>query len=138
MARDYEALLGFIAERSAMPFRWGRRRNDCVAFAAGAAKAQTGTDPLGDLNWRTFAEGRALLKALGGMRKAVDARLPRVAPAMAKRGDIAGVPDRRLGTRLMVIEGATLVAPGKRRAERLPRSAMVCAWTLDSIEDGAA
>jgi len=137
MERNIEALLGYLTERADMPFRWGRRRNDCVSFAAGAAKAQTGKDPLGDLKWNSLAEARALLKRLGGLRKAVDARLRRIPPSMAQRGDIAAVPDRRFGVRLMVIEGATLVAPGAKGAERLPRGQMVAAWSIDP-ENGSA
>ncbi len=131
MARDVDALIGFLADRSGMPFRWGRGRNDCVAFSAKAAKVQTGIDPLGDLQWKSRREARALMKRLGGLEKAVDDRLPRIAPAMAMRGDIAGVEDPELGIRLMVVEGATLAGPGARGLERLPRAMMVAAWSID-------
>lgn len=138
MARDLEALLGFLAERAAMPFRWGRRRNDCVSFAANAVQAQTGRDPLEGLDWATQAEARALLRELGGLEAAIDARLTRIAPAMACRGDVAGVIDRRLGRRLMIVEGATLAGPGKGGVVRLPRREMITAWSIDPALEGAA
>lgn len=134
MARNHDALFGFLADRADMPFRWGRSRNDCVTFAAKAAKAQTGTNPLGDLRWDSRREGLALLDKLGGLEAAVDAKLRRITPAMAKRGDIAGVPDDRFGLSLMVVEGATLVGPSSHGLKRQPRTAMVTAWSLDPDE----
>ncbi|HVQ09521.1 MAG TPA: hypothetical protein VMS43_13905 [Allosphingosinicella sp.] len=134
MARDHGALIGFLAKRAAMPFRWGSARNDCVSFGALAAKAQTARNPLGGLKWGSRKEALALLDELGGLEAAVDARLRRVAPAMAQRGDIAGVADETFGLRLMVVEGSTLVGPGAHRPERLPRAMMVAAWSLDPDE----
>ena len=65
----------------------------------------------------------------------MDRRLRRVPPALAQRGDIAGVPDPLFGVRLMVVDGVTLVGPGARGLERQPRSAMVIAW--DAMSAGA-
>lgn len=129
MSRDYPALIAVIAARRDRRFRW-RRGADCVSFAGACIAAQTGRDPLADLpSWRNLAEARAVLKAEGGLEAATDRRLARTAPALAQRGDIAGLPDPKFGIRLMVIEGDTLVGPGLRGAERLPRSAMVLAWS---------
>lgn len=136
MARDVDALVGFIADRADMPFRWGRGRNDCIAFATKAAKKMTGRDLLGDLQWRNRREAMALLRRLGGLEKAVDDRLPRIAPSMAMRGDFAGVEDPELGLRLMVVEGATLAGPGTSGVERMPREAMVAAWSIEDPSDG--
>lgn len=129
MVRNYERLFQFLEDRAAMPFGWARSRNNCVTFAARAVRAQTGRNPLGDLRWNNLEEGRALLDKLGGLEAAVSERLQPIAPAMAQRGDIAGVEDKRFGLRLMVVEGATLVGPGARGARRLPRSAMIAAWS---------
>jgi hypothetical protein len=130
MTRDYAALFAFIEARQASGFRW-RFPRDCVGFAGAAIAAQTGIDPLADLpRWRTRAEALALAEAEGGLEAGVDKRLTRIAPALAQRGDIAGLPDdSAFGLRLMVIEGATLVGPGARGLERLPRAAMVRAWS---------
>jgi hypothetical protein len=132
--RDIAALIALIEARSALRFRWTRGR-ECVGFSGACAHAQTGVDPLAGLpSWRTRREALAVADAEGGLEAAVDRRLARIAPAMAQRGDIAGVPasgsDRRFGIRLMVVEGDTLVAPGARGLERLPRAAMKMAWSI--------
>lgn len=130
MDRNSTALVEIIEARSRRAFRWHSGR-DCVSFAGACVAAQTGYDPLADLpRWRTRAEGLAIATELGGLEAAVDARLgDRVAPALALRGDVAGLPDRLFGVRLMIVEGETLVGPGRRGLERLPRSAMTIAWS---------
>lgn len=138
MARDNLAMLAVIEAALAQPFRW-RRGRDCVSFSGACVAAQTGRDPLADLpRWRTRREALAIARGLGGLEAAVDARLPlRLPPALAQRGDIAGLPERgAFGIRLMVIEGATLVGPGARGLERLPRAAMVTAWSAEVLIDG--
>lgn len=125
--RDHGALLALLETRARVPF--GHRTQDCVKLAAAAVAAQTGRDVLGDLSWSTRREARALLKEEGGLRRAVNRRLAPIAPAMAARGDIAGVIDRQFGIRLMIVEGALLVGPGEHGLVRLPRNAMTCAWT---------
>ncbi|WP_380787229.1 DUF6950 family protein [Sphingomonas sp. R86521] len=125
--RDYDALLAFVAGRTTLPFDW--KRNDCVRYAAGAVLAQTGVDPLrGVIRWGTARGAVRVLDRMGGMEAAVSSRLTAIAPAMAARGDIAGVPDDDLGLRLMVIEGETLVGPGDAGNRRLKRSVMTHAW----------
>lgn len=134
MSRDLAALIAMIEARQARGFRW-RRGRDCVSFAAACVAAQTGVDPLADLpRWRTRREALELAAAEGGLIAGIDRRLARIAPAMARRGDIAGLPDRLLGVRLMVVEGETLVGPGARGLERLPRGAMTMAWSASGGE----
>jgi len=129
MNRDIPALIAMIEARSAREFRWQRGR-DCLSFAAACALAQTGEDILAGIpQWRNRKQALAVAQEVGGLEAALDARLLRIAPAMAQRGDIAGLPDDLFGARLMVVEGATLVGPGARGLERLPRSAMVTAWS---------
>lgn len=131
MARDHDALIRFIAERERTPYRAGRRHNDCAAYAGGAVSAQTGRNPLRGLRWSTEAGAARVLKRLGGMNAAVSARLTPVAPASAARGDVAGVADEAFGLRLMIVEGNTLVGPGARGNKRMPRAAMIKAWSAD-------
>lgn len=131
MGRDYDALLRFIAEREAVPHSFGKQRNDCVAYGAGAIRAQTGRAPLGRLRWTTVRGAARVLKRLGGMEAAVSARLRPIAPAEAMRGDIAGIDDAQFGLRLMVVEGDTLVGPGAHGNKRQPRAAMIKAWSAD-------
>lgn len=131
--RDIEALLAFIEQRQHIPHDWSNEQ-DCVSFARGAVAAQTGIDHLaGVAPWTNIREARKVIQSLGGLEAAVDARLNRVAPAFARRGDIAAVPDEHFGIRLMIIEGATLVAPGDGGLVRLPRSAMTIAWDAASL-----
>ncbi len=130
-ARDIPALIALLEARQARGFRW-RFPRDCVSFAAACVEAQTGRDPLADVpRWRTRSEALAVAEFAGGLEHALDARFNRIAPAMAQRGDIAGLPDPLLGVRLMVVEGDTLVGPGGRGLERLPRSAMTMAWSAE-------
>ena len=130
MKRDGEALTAFINSRQSVPHRWGSNANDCMSFAAGAVKAQTGVDPARGLKWRSHASAIRLLNGLGGVEAILDARFKRVPPSMAKRGDIAGVPDPDLGIHPMIVEGMELVSPGEYGNARAKRSAMVCAWSV--------
>lgn len=135
MSRDYAAMIAVIEKRARRVFRWVRGR-ECVGFSGACIEAQTGSDPLAGLpHWRTRREALAVAEAEGGLLAAIDARLRRVPPALAQRGDIAGLPDPLFGVRLMVIEGETLVGPGARGLERLPRSAMTLAWSIDGVGD---
>lgn len=129
MTRDFTAFVETIEQARRRAFAW-RRGRECVGFAGACIAAQTGRDPLAGVpHWRTRAEALAVAEAEGGLIAAIDARLDRVPPAMAGRGDIAGLPDPLFGVRLMVVEGDTLVGPGRRGLERLPRAAMTMAWS---------
>ncbi|ATC34113.1 hypothetical protein CA606_18235 [Caulobacter vibrioides] len=129
MVRDYEALHLFVASHMRTPFAWGE--HDCVTFAAGAVQALTGEDPLAVYRgqWRSAAEATRLIASLGGLEAAVGAVLTPVAPGHAQRGDVAGWRDLEGRLQLAIVEGDTLVGPGERGQERLPRSAMVLAWS---------
>lgn len=134
MSRNRTALIEAIEARRLSRFRW-RRGRDCVSFAAACVQAQTGRDVLADLgSWTNLREVKAMLEAQGGLEAALDARFDRVPPALAQRGDIAGLPDARFGIRLMVIEGDMLVGPATRGLERLPRSEMTIAWSIEPRE----
>ena len=125
VARNIPALIALVERRTPRRFRWGE---DCVRFAARAVMAQAGVDPLAGLRWRSRRQAVVLLDAEGGLLAAVDRRLTRIAPALAARGDIAAVHDDAFGVRLMVVEGATLIAPGTRGLERQPRHLAIHAW----------
>lgn len=129
MKRDIAALIAFIDSRQTVPHCWGRNANDCLSFVAGAVKAQTGVDPARGLRWTGEVSGLRLLKKLGGVEAVLDARFERIPPAMAMRGDIAGVPDEALGIHPMIVEGITLVGPGDHGNRRMKRSAMTVAWS---------
>ena len=127
--RDTEALVAFIESRMRAPFAWGKGRNDCISFFGGAVLAQTGVNRLAALpNWTTQRGALRVLKGLGGLEAAIDSVLTPVAMAQAARGDGALVKTAS-GLAVMVIEGETLVGPGLDGTERLPRAAMIRAWS---------
>ena len=132
IVRDHDALLALIEQVAAKPFAW--RDHHCVRFAARAVEAQTGRDPMAGIVCRSKREAVVLLEQEGGLEAAVDRRLRRIAPALAARGDIAGVVDEEFGVRLMVVEGATLVGPGATGQRRVPRGAMIMAWSVEAAD----
>lgn len=127
--RDVEALIAFIASREGVPFAWAG--NHCVAYAAAAVKAQTGVDPLRRIRVTSARGAAAVLDRMGGMEAAISTRLRPIAPALARRGDIAGVADSEFGLRVMVVEGDTLVGPSPTGNRRMDRAAMLRAWSAD-------
>lgn len=129
LARDIEALIAFVDSRHATPHAWGRRANDCVAFALGAVEAQTGVDPAPMVSWNSQAGALRVIRRFGTLEAAFDAYFARVAPAFAQRGDIAGVPDATFGIHPMIVEGETLVSPGDCGNRRAKRGEMVVAWS---------
>jgi hypothetical protein len=131
--RDIDALIAWLETVARRPFSW---RWHCVRKAAEAVKVQGGGDFLPGIACRSKRAARALIEAEGGLEAAVDRRLTRIPPALASRGDIAGVPDDEFGIRLLVVEGATLVGPGATGAQRLPRSMMTMAWSAMPGEAG--
>lgn len=132
MLRDLDALLRLIEARQSRPFGWAQP-NDCVSFAMAAIRAQFGWSPLGRLRWRSERGALRAVRSVGGLETAMDARMRAIAPARAMRGDIAGVADRLLGISLMVVEGDTLVGPGANGLKRLPRAAMIRAWSAEPL-----
>lgn len=133
--RNVPALIAFLGERATRPHAWGSRNNDCIAFIAGAVKAQTGKNPLGRLNWSSKDAALRVLAREGGIEAALDRRFRRIAPAHARRGDIGAVADADLGLHPMVVEGDMLCAPGARGLKRVPRRLMLAAWSAVSGPD---
>lgn len=132
-SRDFEALIEFINSRQPLPHAWGRHANDCCSFPIQAVEAMTGRNPVGRLTWTSRRGAMRVIGRLGGLEKAIDRYFARIAPSMAMRGDIAGVPHPQFGIHPMIVDGATLVGPGERGLMRLPRRAMVVAWSADRL-----
>lgn len=140
LQRDPAALVQFIDSRHATAHAVGTDANDCVAFALEAAYRQTGQRRAARLRWTTLAQGMRIIARFGSLEAAFDHYFQRIAPAQAMRGDIAGVPvtpardglkpAALLDLHVMLVEGATLVGPGDSGNRRLPRSCMVCAWSV--------
>ena len=128
--RDISALIEFIDGRHCMRHEIGREANDCVSFALGAVEAQTGKRVAPKLKWKTLAGAARIIARYGSLESAFDAHFKRVPPSLAKRGDIAGVPDDDFGIHPMIVEGGTLVGPGENGNKRIPRRAMTVAWSI--------
>ena len=89
----------------------------------------TGDNPLDwspKLKWSSEDEAEKVITKLGGLEKAISARMTEIPVSMAQRGDGAMVRGVRC---VMIVEGDTLVGPSERGEIRLPRSAAVRAWS---------
>lgn len=139
--RDITALVQLLDSRLSMPHCWGSHANDCISFADAAVKAQTGHSALGGRRWSNKVGALRVLKHEGGLVAALDRRFERVPVAVARRGDIAGVPieamigiaDEELALielHPMIIEGATLAAPGEYGLRRAKRGLATVAWDI--------
>jgi hypothetical protein len=133
LERDMEALHGFIDARHTTPYSWGRAANDCMAFVLGAIEAQTGVRVAPEDSWQDERQALRVIARYGSIEAALDAHLVRIAPSLAMRGDVGAVPDVALGLHPMIVEGATLVGPGDHGNRRLPRNAIIAAWSLNGI-----
>lgn len=131
MSRDLIALRRFIACRENAPFAWGKDANDCASFARAAVIAQTGKDPLKAVTWTTARGAARVIAGHGSIEAVADKALRRIPVSRAMRGDVAAVRDEKHGVSLAIVDGDMLVGPGERGNLRLPRSAMIAAWSAD-------
>lgn len=126
-----ERLAAYLA--ACRPLRYVLGRHDCVGFAAGAVQAVTGAQVL-PVQWSTPAEAARALRAVGGLRRAVDAVLPRLSvPALAQRGDVVlvRVPvanGRAARQWLAVADGPRWWAPSLTGLESGPMDCAALAW----------
>jgi hypothetical protein len=132
--RDIAALHAFIGERHAMPYAWGREANDCVGYVLAAVEAMTGVRVAPKLNWRDRKQALKAIKKHGSIEAFLDQHFERVPPALAMRGDIAGVPDELFGIHPGIVEGLTLVGPDEHGNRRMPRRAMTVAWSATTVK----
>jgi hypothetical protein len=139
--RDTAQLIAFLNDRATMPYAWGSTANDCISFVNGAVIAQTGKCALSGAKWSGKTGALRVLKRVGGIAAALDARFERIPVAFARRGDIAGVPVEAMrgiadaeaaliGLHPAIVEGMTLAAPGERGLRRMPRSLAIVAWDV--------
>lgn len=127
--RDLAALHAFIDGRQVLPHAWGRDANDCVGFVLAAVEAMTGIRVAPTAKWTDRDGALRKIARYGSIEKRLDRHFKRIPPALAMRGDIAGVADAEFGIHPMIVEGTTLVGPGERGNRRLPRAAMMVAWS---------
>jgi hypothetical protein len=114
----------FIAASVRKPFKWGE--HDCALFADYGFEAQTGVSFGAELRGKydTVEGGLKLLQEMGFADhvELAAARLPEVAPSLARLGDIAAVEAGALGTSLTIVGGQHLVGPAIGMRGTLPRS----------------
>lgn len=129
--RDWIARLdAYVRSHAGTPFTWGTL--DCALFAAGAVEAMTGVDfARGFRGYVTEAGGRRKLRKKG-FESHVDLaahRLPEIAPARAREGDVA-VLQTDLGLSLGIVQGRFVHAMGPDGPGLAPRSAMTRAFAV--------
>jgi hypothetical protein len=125
-----ERLVEYIAARSERRFEWGKDKQDCCSFANGGVIAITGEDLMADIPDYSSADEADLILADTSLEALMDARLARrESPAFAQRGDVGLTLFNNQPT-LVLVEGAQIIGPGKRRLERLPRAQMTIAWAV--------
>lgn len=113
----------YITANLQKPFAWGS--HDCVLFAVGWLNVSTGRDHLAEFgSWGNAREAMRIVKRLGGLERAVDARLTRINPHLAKDGDLA------LYKRcLCLFSGAYIVGPSHDGLAYINRLEAECAWS---------
>lgn len=125
-----ERFVAYIAERNEQRFAWGHGKQDCCSFANGGVIAMTGVDLMADIPAYASAEEADLILSTTSLEELMDARLPRrETPAFAQRGDVGLALIKDTPT-LMLVEGLTIVGPGLKRLEHLPRIALSIAWAV--------
>lgn len=126
----------FIAARRKMPHAWGT--NDCLSFCADAGVAMGCADFLAPNRGYTDAleAGHRLYEAgFADLRAFLDATLPEIELPLARRGDVALVPnegkDGVFAYTCALVDGPFLFGPGERKAIQLPRRVAVKTYRLD-------
>lgn len=124
-----QRLRALVDTRRSTPFAWGAQ--DCCSFALDALAACRGHRPALP-GWRTERGAVRVLRRLGGMAGAADALAgPRIAPALAQRGDVVLVSQPGLfGTALAVCMGPVAYAAGAEGLVRVPRALWQQAWRI--------
>ena len=117
-------LAAYLEQHRATPFAWGE--NDCAVFAAGAVKAITGVDLLPADRWQSVREASRAIVRLGGLRAALDARLPAVPVAYAQRGDVLLVTGPRV--QLAIADADGWLAPSRAGLVRGRMDCAIAAW----------
>lgn len=122
-----EALSAYLDERRDMPFAWGT--NDCCAFAADAVQAVTGERPLLPA-YESERDALRLLRDRSLRERVGDVFGAEIAPAFARRGDLAVFMQDDERETLAVCVGDYLAAPGPDGMLLVPRAAAIAAWRV--------
>lgn len=120
-----------VRARLLLPFEWGP--NDCCSWVADAAQAMTGADVLAVLrgprrSWRGAYKQHA--RYTGGLPVAMQrAGLPRVAPRLARRGDVVLIEQLPFDL-LAICNGMDALSPGPDGLAAVSMERALCAWQL--------
>ncbi len=111
-------------------FVWGDY--DCAALVRDAAAALGARDPFDGVLWFSQRSALACLRAKGAMsvREFIAARLQRVEPAAAARGDVGFTSDHAALMCPAVIVGAEAVSRDERGWVTMPRDMLVECYRL--------
>jgi hypothetical protein len=130
VARDPHALIAFLEARADWTFGYGPepRTHDCARFFSAGVAAVTGVAPLDRFagRWTTELGAARVLRRAGGLDAAVSRIMTEIPITLAQRGD-GGLTS---GDALVLIEGETVVGLSERGYYRLPRHALLKAWTI--------
>lgn len=125
-----EKLAAYVAARGNQRFEWGKGKQDCCSFAAGAVLAMTGRDVMADIPDYADAAEADLVIGEHGLAALLDARFERRrSPGLMQRGDVCLVEIEGRQS-VMVCVGAEIVGAGKLKLQYLPRSAALIAWAV--------
>ncbi len=129
------AFIAYLAQREGWAFGFGRegRVHDCARFCDGGVLAFHGVAPLATFagQWSTARGAGRVIRRAGGLAAAVSTVMDPVSVTMARRADVALFIDAKGTEALALVEGQTLVGPAEGVGlARLPRAAMVRAWTV--------
>lgn len=116
-------LAEYITSNLKTEFEWGAF--DCCLFAAGWVREATGEDPLEGLpKWKTERQALRVIKSVGGLESALDARFTRINPNLAKDGDLALYKGS-----VCVFSGPHIVGPSQSGLQFINRMEAECAWS---------
>jgi|GEM_PF-731101 len=129
------AFIAYLAQRESWAFGFGAegRVQDCARFADGGVLAFHGVAPLASFagQWSTARGAARVIRRAGGLAAAVSTVMDPVSVTLARRADVALFIDAKGAEALALVEGQTLVGPAEGVGlARLPRSAMIRAWTV--------
>jgi hypothetical protein len=131
--KDWESRLAKVVEdHRALPFDWAT--NNCSHFAGACVEAVSGTNPVAQLtgSYQDEAGAMAAIRAAGGgdIEDAVAKLFPKIAPGMARRGDI-GIALSDGKKVLFVVLGQFAGAPGPRCLGWISRTKLISAFKVD-------
>jgi hypothetical protein len=116
-------LADYISAHLAKRFEYGKL--DCVLFAAGWLTHATGRDYLADVpRWSTKKQAMRIIRDLGGLEAAMDAKLRRIHPNLAADGHIGMYKGRAC-----IFSGPHIVGPGYDGLIFINRLEAEAAWS---------